>query len=197
MSSVYRRNIMGFLSSVGSAKASNQTLLRYSKRTQSIAKELAQHYKVVLHTDIALQAIDNLIAQVDKIKPNVSIEDFSKAIIHSYTVKNIQYPQRFDTYIAIQYFNKIDSIKVDMNTKNSGWLSQKISEIEKHLDRITLAKLQLTKNLRDLESQNGGHLWIDTDFIEPATETLQASLTQIQDLENRLQVLKLTYQDHL
>ncbi len=188
---------MGLFSSVGSAVASNQTLLRYSERTQSIAKELAQHYKVVLHTDIALQAIDNLIAQVDKIKPNVSIEDFSKAIIHSYTVKNIQYPQRFDTYIAIQYFNKIDSIKVDMNTKNSGWLSQKISEIEKHLDRITLAKLQLTKNLRDLESQNGGHLWIDTDFIEPATETLQASLTQIQDLENRLQVLKLTYQDHL
>lgn len=188
---------MGYFGTVQSFIASNKTLLRYSERTQSIAKELAQHYKVVLHTDIALQAIDNLIAQVDKIKPNVSIEDFSKAIIHSYTVKNIQYPQRFDTYIAIQYFNKIDSIKVDMNTKNSGWLSQKISEIEKHLDRITLAKLQLTKNLRDLESQNGGHLWIDTDFIDPATETLQASLTQIQDLESRLQVLKLTYQDHL
>ena len=64
---------MGFLSSVGSAKASNQTLLRYSKRTQSIAKELAQQYNVVLHTDVALQAIDNLIAQIDKTKLNISI----------------------------------------------------------------------------------------------------------------------------
>ena len=97
----------------------------------------------------------------------------------------------------MQYLNKIDSIKVDMNTKNSGWLSQKISEIEKHLDRISLVKLQLAKNLKDLQSQNGGHLWIDTDFIEPATETLQASLEQVQDLEDRLYLLNLTYQDHL
>ena len=77
------------------------------------------------------------------------------------------------------------------------WYKQKSEEVENHLKHITLMKLQLTKNLKDLQSQNGGHLWIDTDFIEPATETLQASLTQIQDLENRLQVLKLTYQDHL
>ena len=58
-------------------------------------------------------------------------------------------------------------------------------------------KLQLTKNLKDLQSQNGGHLWIDTDFIDPATETLKASLTQVQDLEDRLYLLNLTYQDHL
>lgn len=184
---------MGFFRSAGSAISSNQTLLRYSERTQSIAKELAQQYNVVLHTDVALQAIDNLIAQIDKTKPNISIEDFSKAIIHSYSIKNIQYPQRFDTYIAMQYLNKIDSIKVDMNTKNSGWLSQKISEIEKHLDRISLVKLQLAKNLKDLQSQNGGHLWIDTDFIDPATETLQASLEQVQDLEKRLQILEFCY----
>lgn len=197
MSSVYRRNIMGYFGTVQSAIASNKTLLRYSERTQSIAKELAQQYNDALHTDVALQAIDNLIAQIDKTKLNISIEDFSKAIIHSYRIKNIQYPQRFDTYIAMQYLNKIDSIKVDMNTKNSGWLSQKISEIEKHLDRISLVKLQLAKNLKDLQSQNGGHLWIDTDFIEPATETLQASLEQVQDLEDRLYLLNLTYQDHL
>ena len=197
MSSVYRRNIMGYFGTVQSAIASNKTLLRYSERTQSIAKELAQQYNDALHTDVALQAIDNLIAQIDKTKLNISIEDFSKAIIHSYSIKNIQYPQRFDNYIAMQYLNKIDSIKVDMNTKNSGWLSQKISEIEKHLDRISLVKLQLAKNLKDLQSQNGGHLWIDTDFIEPATETLQASLEQVQDLEDRLYLLNLTYQDHL
>ena len=80
---------------------------------------------------------------------------------------------------------------------NPQWFKQKSEEAENHLKHIALMKLQLTKNLKDLQSQNGGHLWIDTDFIEPATETLQASLTQIQDLENRLQVLKLTYQDHL
>ena len=77
------------------------------------------------------------------------------------------------------------------------WYKQKSEEVENHLKHIALMKLQLTKNLKDLQSQNGGHLWIDTDFIEPATETLQASLEQVQDLEDRLQVLKLTYQDHL
>jgi hypothetical protein len=65
----------------------------------------------------------------------------------------------------------------------------KISEIEKHLDRISFSQTSTHQKLKDLQSQNGGHLWIDTDFIEPATETLQASLTQIQDLEDRLQVL--------
>ncbi|ENW83801.1 hypothetical protein F908_00699 [Acinetobacter sp. NIPH 284] len=83
------------------------------------------------------------------------------------------------------------------STPTPHWYKQKSEEVENHLKHIALMKLQLTKNLKDLQSQNGGHLWIDTDFIEPATETLQASLTQIQDLENRLQVLKLTYQDHL
>ena len=83
------------------------------------------------------------------------------------------------------------------STPTPQWYQQKSEEVENHLKHIALMKLQLTKNLKDLQSQNGGHLWIDTDFIEPATETLQASLTQIQDLENRLQVLKLTYQDHL
>ena len=81
--------------------------------------------------------------------------------------------------------------------ETSAEYKQKSEEVENHLKHIALMKLQLTKNLKDLQSQNGGHLWIDTDFIEPATETLQASLTQIQDLENRLQVLKLKYQDHL
>lgn len=77
------------------------------------------------------------------------------------------------------------------------WFEQKSNEVENHLKHIALMKLQLSKNLKDLKSQNGDHLWIDTDFIEPATETLQASLEQVQDLENRLLVLQLTYQDHL
>ena len=83
------------------------------------------------------------------------------------------------------------------STPTPQWYKQKSEEVENHLKHIALMKLQLTKNLKDLQSQNGGHLWIDTDFIEPATETLQASLEQVQDLEDRLQVLKLTYQDHL
>jgi len=77
------------------------------------------------------------------------------------------------------------------------WYKQKSEAVENHLKHIALMKLQLTKNLKDLQSQHGGHLWIDTDFIEPATETLQTSLEQVRDLENRLQVLKLTYQDHV
>ncbi|MDN5623416.1 MAG: hypothetical protein L0G96_09810 [Acinetobacter sp.] len=83
------------------------------------------------------------------------------------------------------------------STPTPQWYKQKSEEVENHLKHIALMKLQLTKNLKDLQSQNGGHLWIDTDFIEPATETLQASLEQVQDLEDRLYLLNLTYQDHL
>lgn len=192
---------MGYLDGIShliSSRAPNQILLGYSKKTQSIAEKLAQHYSV-LHEHIALQAIDNLIDQVDKIKSNVSIEDFSEAIIHSYTIKNIRYPQRFDTYIAMQYLDKKnrDTEQPNKLATSPQWFKQKSEEVENHLKHITLMKLQLTKNLKDLQSQYGRHLWIDIDFIDPATETLQASLTQVQDLENRLQVLKLTYQDYV
>lgn len=53
----------------------------------------------------------------------------------------------------MQYFNKVDQKKEDLDKKNSEWFSQKISEVEKHLERISLVKLQLTKNLKELESR--------------------------------------------
>lgn len=125
-----------------------------------------------------------------------SEDEIFNAIIHSYITKNSQYPERFDTYIAMQYFNKVDQKKEDLDKKNSEWFSQKISEVEKHLERISLVKLQLTKNLKELESQGDGHLWIDHEFIDPALDTLRGSVAQVQAIENRMLVLKATYQDH-
>ena len=81
--------------------------------------------------------------------------------------------------------------------KNNEWAKQKINEVEKHLERISLVKFQLTKNLKELQGQGNSHLWIDHDFIDPAKETLGASLVQVQDIENRMLVLKATYEDHL
>lgn len=84
-----------------------------------------------------------------------------------------------------------------INHQNPQWFKQKIFEVENHLERIALVKLQLTKNLKELENQGEKHLWIEHDFLDPAQETLQASLAQVQDIENRMLVLKATYQDHL
>ena len=125
-----------------------------------------------------------------------SDDEIFNAIIHSYITKNSQYPERFDTYIAMQYFNQADQKKDDSNGKNSEWFKQKVEQVEKHLERISLVKLQLTKNLKELESQDEGHLWIDHEFIDPALDTLKGSLAQVQDIENRMLVLKATYQDH-
>ena len=81
--------------------------------------------------------------------------------------------------------------------KSNEWAKQKINEVEKHLERISLVKFQLTKNLKELQGQGDSHLWIDHDFIDPAKETLEASLAQVQDIENRMLVLKATYEDHV
>ncbi len=40
------------------------------------------------------------------------------------------------------------------------------------------------------------HLWIDHEFIDPALDTLRGSVAQVQAIENRMLVLKATYQDH-
>lgn len=107
--------------------------------------------------------------------------------------------------IALEYFESNEKLGINkiIPTDNSSVkflpnldISKKVSEIQKHLERISLVKLQLTKNLKELESQGEGHLWIDQEFIEPALDTLKGSLTQIQDIENRMLVLKSTYQDY-
>ncbi len=87
-------------------------------------------------------------------------------------------------------------MQTGIKMKNEQFFHQKISEVNRHLENINVLRLQLTKNLKELESQGEGHLWIDHDFIDPALDTLKGSLAQVQDIENRMLVLKATYQDH-
>lgn len=179
---------------------------KYSEKTQKIAKKLENHYETgtnnfTYHLQFAqigenvLQQIQDFINTMNKnLKP--SDDEIFNAIVHAYITKNSQYPEKFDTYIATQYFNQEDQKKENLNGKSSEWFNQKISEVDKHLERISLVKLQLTKNLKELESQGDGHLWIDHELIDPALDTLKSSLTQMQDIENRMLILKSTYQDY-
>ncbi|MEG2444839.1 MAG: hypothetical protein RSB22_02255 [Acinetobacter sp.] len=185
-----------FISSVVNNSSLDDTVwMKFSGETEKIAKRLATHYKTETHIEHVLQQLQDFINAMNKnLKP--SEDEIFNAIIQSYITKNSQYPERFDTYIAMQYFNKVDQKKEDIDKKNSEWFSQKISEVEKHLERISLVKLQLTKNLKELESQGDGHLWIDHEFIDPALDTLRGSVAQVQEIENRMLVLKATYQDH-
>ena len=169
--------------------------MKFSGKTESLAKKLAAYYKTDNHIEYVLQQLQDFINTMNKnLKP--SDDEIFNAIVHAYITKNSQYPEKFDTYIATQYFNQADQKKENLNGKSSEWFNQKISEVDKHLERISLVKLQLTKNLKELESQGEGHLWIDHEFIEPALDTLKGSLAQVQDIENRMLVLKATYQDH-
>ena len=194
---------MGYWASVGNGlnSAVNDSALgeavwmKFSGKTANLAKRLAIYYKTETHIEHVLQQLQDFINAMNKnLKP--SDEEIFNAIVHAYITKNSQYPERFDTYIAMQYFNQTDQKKEDWDGKSSEWFNQKISEVEKHLERISLVKLQLTKNLKELESQGEGHLWIDHEFVDPALDTLKGSLAQVQDIENRMLVLKATYQDY-
>lgn len=187
-----------FNSAVNSANNSSlddTVLMKFSGKTESLAKKLAAYYKTDNHIEYVLQQLQDFINTMNKnLKP--SDDEIFNAIVHAYITKNSHYPERFDTYIAMQYFNQAYQKQEDLDGKSLEWYNQKISEVEKHLERISLVKLQLTKNLKELESQGEGHLWIDHEFIEPALDTLKGSLTQVQDIENRMRVLKSTYLDH-
>ena len=177
-----------------SSKVSNeQALSTVSKKTQNIAKRLLKYYRKESHTVEVLHDIQEFITVMNRdIRPNE--DSIFNAILHAYTTKNNQYPEKFDTYIATQYFNKTHQKEEDLDRKNSEWLNQKINEVEKHLERISVVKLQLTKNIKELESKGEGHLWIDHEFIEPVLDTLKDSLTQVQGVENRMLALKFTYE---
>ena len=171
----------------------------FSDEVQRLAKDFAYRYSTSATNQQTLIDITDFIERVKKKYPDIEYQSLFRAIAYAYEAKNLKYPERFHIHIAMQYLDEKNERKEEpkKSTPTPHWYKQKSEEVENHLKHIALIKLQLTKNLKDIQSQNGGHLWIDTDFIEPATETLQASLTQIQDLESRLQVLKLTYQDHL
>ena len=201
---------MGFWSSI--TNLTHQDILsRYSDKTQEIARKLEIHYETeadnfTYHLGFArigenvLEDIQDFISAINKdLEP--SDEKIFDSIVHAYITKNTQYPEKFDSYIAMQYLNKTmrnndDSFHKNRDQKNTEWFKQKVEQVDKHLERISLVKLQLTKNLKELESQGEGHLWIDHEFIDPALDTLKGSLAQVQDIENRMLVLKATYQDH-
>lgn len=192
---------MGFCTSVGATMAKDNiddsVWMKFSGRTENIAKRLANYYKKDQHREDVLGQIQNFIKQINK---DLKLKDdqIFDAIVHAYITKSSQYPENFDTYIAMQYLNKIkNESKKTSNIQSSEWFSQKLNEVERHLERISLVKFQLTKNLKELQGQVESHLWIDHDFIDPAKETLQASLAQVQDIENRMLVLKATYEDHV
>jgi len=183
-------------SAVNNSALDDAVWMKFSGRTENIAKKLATYYKTEKHRKEVLGQIQNFIKQIAKeFKSND--DQILDAIVHAYITKNSQYPENFDTYIAMQYLKNGKNNKVTLDSKKTEWFSQKINEVEKHLERISLVRFQLTKNLKELESQGDGHLWIDHDFIDPAKETLQASLAQVQDIEKRMLVLKATYEDHV
>ena len=143
---------MGFWTSVGTSVNSavnnfaldDAVWMKFSGRTENIAKKLAAYYKTDNHIEHVLQQLQDFINAMNKnLKP--SDDEIFNAIVHAYITKNSQYPERFDTYIAKQYFNQADQKKEDLNGKSSEWFNQKISEVDKHLERISLVKLQLTK----------------------------------------------------
>lgn len=188
------------VSSVNNSSLDDTVWMKFSGKTESLAKKLATYYKTENHIEQVLQQLQNFINAINKdLEPND--EKIFDSIVHAYITKNTQYPEKFDSYIAMQYLNKTmqnndDSFHKNRDQKNKEWFKQKIEQVDKHLERISLVKLQLTKNLKELESQGEGHLWIDHEFIEPALDTLKGSLAQVQDIENRMLVLKATYQDH-
>ena len=192
-------SLLGNIDSSAFGRITSSSSQNFSDEVQRLAKDFGHRYSTSATNQETLTYIADFIERAKKKYPNTLYQSLFRAISYAYDKKNLEYPEPFHINIAMQYLDEKNGKKEEpkKSTPIPHWYKQKSEEVENHLKHIALMKLQLTKNLKDLQSQNGGHLWIDTDFIEPATETLQASLTQIQDLENRLQVLKLTYQDHL
>lgn len=189
---------MSFWSSISGVGMQSDEALR-------LAKNLATRYSTSATNLQTLTYIVDFVEMAKNKYPNTQYLSLFNAVAYAYEKKNLKYPEPFHIHIAMEFLDNLNSKgtapknqSTTINTNhNPQWFKQKSEEVENHLKHITLMKLQLTKNLKDLQSQNGGHLWIDTDFIEPATETLQASLEQVQDLQNRLHVLKMTYQDYV
>lgn len=192
--SLWTSSVFGNITSIVSSSSQN-----FSEEVQRLAKSLATLYSTSATNQQTLTYIADFIERAKKKYPNTQYQSLFRAIAHAYEKKNLMYPEPFHIDIAMQYLDGKNGGKEEpkKSAPTPHWYKQKSEEVENHLKHIALMKLQLTKNLKDLQSQNGGHLWIDTDFIDPATETLQASLTQVKDLEDRLYVLNLTYQDHL
>ena len=172
---------------------------------RTLHHKLSEHFSIIHSSNETIEKLKKYVEKIIELKYELNTQILFDSILYAYEQRNKKYPSEFTMRIALEYFESNEKLGINkiIPTDNSSVkflpnldISKKVSEIQKHLERISLVKLQLTKNLKELESQGEGHLWIDHEFIEPALDTLKGSLTQVQDIENRMLVLKSTYQDY-
>ena len=172
---------------------------------RTLHHKLSEHFSIIHSSNETIEKLKKYVEKIIELKYELNTQILFDSILYAYEQRNKKYPSEFTMRIALEYFESNEKLGINkiIPTDNSSVkflpnldISKNVSEIQKHLERISLVKLQLTKNLKELESQGEGHLWIDQEFIEPALDTLKCSLTQIQDIENRMLVLKSTYQDY-
>ncbi len=156
---------MGWLTQFGNINSchfiSHHKIL--ADEARRLAKDLAKHY-LTTSTDQQTYAIDTFIARVDvKTSKNAVWKSYLSALIYAYDSQQTKYPAHFYIDKAMEFLDNLNSkVTVQKNQSttinknhNPQWFKQKSEEAENHLKHIALMKLQLTKNLKDLQSQNG------------------------------------------
>lgn len=175
---------------------------------RAVHLKLCAHFSVKQSQFQCIEKLKNYIEKLVELGVSLDNEQIFDSLIYAYQERNRKYPSDFTMRLALEYMQNHHSTPsqsraLKENVENSTQAysihqhRNKILDIEKHLERISLVKFQLTKNLKELQGQGDSHLWIDHDFIDPAKETLEASLAQVQDIENRMLVLKETYEDYV
>jgi len=122
-----------FSSAIRASHLDDDLQKRFGMRTNFIAKKLATYYKTDAHRDGVLGQLKNFINSINT-DSQLSDDKIFDAIVHAYLTKNSQYPENFDTYIAMQYLKKGKNNKSTSDSKRTEWFSLKINEVEKHLD---------------------------------------------------------------
>ena len=190
-----------------------QSILSYIKMSDKEQEVLDSvrtlHYKLCTYFSVqksataSIEKLKNYIEKLVQLGIVLDEELIFDSVIYAYQQRNKKYPADFTMRLALEYMqNRHSNSSKSLNIEeHSGKLNiktnmQKIEDIEKHIERISLIKLQLTKNIKELESQGKGHLWLDHEFVDPALDTLKGSFAQVQEIENRILVLKVTYQDY-
>ena len=172
---------------------------------RTLHHKLSEHFSIIHSSNETIEKLKKYVEKIIELKYELNTQILFDSILYAYEQRNKKYPSEFTMRIALEYFESNEKLGINkiIPTDNSSVkflpnldISKNVSEIQKHLERISLVKLQLTKNLKELESQGEGHLWIDHEFIDPALDTLRGSVAQVQAIENRMLVLKATYQDH-
>ena len=193
-----------------------QSILSYIKTSDEEQVVLdtvrAVHHKLCAYFSVkhsqtqSIEKLKNYIERLVELDVLLDKEQIFDSLLYAYQERNKKYPSDFTMRLALEYMQNHQSIasqadnlkqKVEKSTMvySADQHRNKILDIEKHLERLQLVKNQLLKNLKQLETDSQ-HLWIDHEFIDPALDTLKGSLAQVQDIENRMLVLKATYQDY-